>query len=801
MKIVSLHIENFGKLHDTDLSFTPGLNQRIEQNGWGKTTLAHFIKVMLYGLQGDGKRSETESDRKRFAPWQGGAFGGSLVIGVKEKEYKITRIFGNKLAEDSFELKDTSTNLVSTDYSEKIGEELLNINADSFLKTVFINQSDVASWEATDDVNAKISGISDGIDLNKFSFADDKLAAKINQLHPTRKTGEIYKLKTDISEVNGKIRDGAGVEDAIKNIDSRIKALKKEEEQLKIEQEELNETKKKRDALAGVFETKKAYEGLLQACNDKKARLDAHKEFFTKAFPDDNLISEISEERNKMSGYKGTMENTALNMAEEDVYRDLTSLFFGKDISDAEFDAMEEVATSFDRMQREINKKTLSIEESEKLESLNAIFGEDSYPAELARERLDEFEERNNCNSELNAIRKEIAYKEEIINSAKKKPNIVLLSVGTVMAFIGIILVVVSVFTPVTALLMAGIFIMAGGVLQIALGLVLRKDSVRDDVYEALDDLRESEAIKKRESEAYDVELKDYLATHGNLHGDVYDKNGFYELYQKATEFAGLKNRGDAFSESINRGEFKALTEKMSEFLKKLGINSHPEEYFTDFSNIKGKYVQYRNFADRLKKYESARNQYAESEAKLKEVYSRLGTPVYLDVLEECGNIIERYGLYKTAKSLYEDDHNKLKDFEEEHDIAALQEENLEAPMDLDEITGLQDDLDARKDMNRENLQQERGSLQRFEEKAEELDSVKLELNDLEEELKEKTVLYERVLKTRELLTKAKENLTKLYMKPLLDGFSECFSVITEEDPGDYHIDANIEITKDEQGK
>ncbi len=801
MRIVSLHIENFGKLHDVNFDFNPGLNQRIEENGWGKTTLAHFIKVMLYGLQGDGKRNEVESDRKHFAPWQGGAFGGSLVISVNDKEYKITRIFGTKLAEDSFELKDTSTNLVSTDYSEKIGEELLNINADSFLKTVFINQSDVASWEATDDVNAKISGISDGIDLNKFTGADEKLAAKLNQLHPTRKTGEIFKIKTEISEVRGKIRDRAGVEDAIKNIDSRIKTLKQEEENLKKEQTELNEKKKKRDALAGVYEAKKTYEGLVRACKEKEAKVESHKAFFTKAYPDDNLISEISEERNRMSEFRGNMNNTALNMAEEDVYRELTMLFSEKDISDAEFDEMEEAASAFDRMQREINQKTLSAEEKDKLDSLNVLFGNDAEPADLARERLDEFEERNKCISDLNGLRKEIALKEDVISNSKKKPNAVLLSAGSIMALIGIIPVIIFVLTPIKALLIAGICMAAGGILQIALGTILRKDSIDSEFYDSLENLRKEESIKKREAEAYDVELKDYLATHGNIHGDEYDKNAFYELYQKAMEYAGLKNRGDAFAESMNRENFKLQAERLGMFLGKFNISVSPEEYFGSFSKIRERYIQYRSFSDRLNKYETARKQYENSESSLRAVFEKLGTPVCLDLSEECNNTVEQYGLFKTDKSIYEEAVKSLKAFEEANDIELLKREDTEIPADLDEITELQEDLDARKDENRDNLQIERGNMARFEEQAEELDIYRSDLQELEEELKQKTVLYERVAKTKDLLTKAKENLTKLYMKPLLDGFSECFTVITEEDPGDYHIDANIEITKDEQGK
>ena len=34
MKLVSLHIDNFGKFNNLDMSFNNGLNQLIEENGW-----------------------------------------------------------------------------------------------------------------------------------------------------------------------------------------------------------------------------------------------------------------------------------------------------------------------------------------------------------------------------------------------------------------------------------------------------------------------------------------------------------------------------------------------------------------------------------------------------------------------------------------------------------------------------------------------------------------------------------------------------------------------------------------------
>ncbi len=56
MRLISMHVDNFGGLHNYDYNFEDGLNVVLHDNGWGKTTMAAFLKAMLYGF--DSKRSK-----------------------------------------------------------------------------------------------------------------------------------------------------------------------------------------------------------------------------------------------------------------------------------------------------------------------------------------------------------------------------------------------------------------------------------------------------------------------------------------------------------------------------------------------------------------------------------------------------------------------------------------------------------------------------------------------------------------------------------------------------------------------
>ena len=68
MKLLSLHVDNFGKLHDFDRSFDGNLSCIEAENGYGKSTIAEFIRAMLYGLPAGakGKQRAEDNQRSRF---------------------------------------------------------------------------------------------------------------------------------------------------------------------------------------------------------------------------------------------------------------------------------------------------------------------------------------------------------------------------------------------------------------------------------------------------------------------------------------------------------------------------------------------------------------------------------------------------------------------------------------------------------------------------------------------------------------------------------------------------------------
>ena len=156
MRLLTCHIENFGKLSDFSYDFADGYNAFVLPNGAGKSTFAAFIRVMFYGFAGETKRTELEKERKRYQPWQGGTYGGQLTFTADGKYYLLSRVFGKTAKGDSFRLQDANTLLDSTDFTEQIGQELFGINVESFMRTIYIGQAECAAFAATDSVSAKL---------------------------------------------------------------------------------------------------------------------------------------------------------------------------------------------------------------------------------------------------------------------------------------------------------------------------------------------------------------------------------------------------------------------------------------------------------------------------------------------------------------------------------------------------------------------------------------------------------------------------------------------------------------------
>ncbi len=226
MRLIRLHVENFGKLQNFDYSFDKGLNVLLEENGWGKSTLAAFIKAMLYGMPASSKQSLDENERKKYMPWQGGAYGGSLEFSTASGKYRIERFFGAKESGDSFALYDLATNCESRRYSQRLGEELFGIDADGFARTVYLSQHAVIAKGDNNSITAKLGDLLDDVDdIGSFDDAMAALEKRRKYYKMTGERGRIADIEREIAALRAQIEQLSRTEDIMRQKESELSLL------------------------------------------------------------------------------------------------------------------------------------------------------------------------------------------------------------------------------------------------------------------------------------------------------------------------------------------------------------------------------------------------------------------------------------------------------------------------------------------------------------------------------------------------------------------------------------------------
>lgn len=279
MKLLECYIENFGKLSSFKYTFSEGLNVIDKENGFGKTTLSVFIKSMLYGLDSTKKAKLEENDRKHYAPWQGGVWGGWLTFSVGSLSYRIERTFAPKASDDTFTLYELDSGKVSYAYPDNVGECLFGIDDDGFERTVFFSERRLSVRNDNETVSAKLSN------LVGYEFDLGELDNALNALEERRKYyfkrgggGKIGEIKAKIVDTDAEISRISRTKEKISASEEKIKEYERE---IRDGEEKLKEY----DLKARTVSNEKAYLEKKERLVVAKERLAAETEFFKSEVP------------------------------------------------------------------------------------------------------------------------------------------------------------------------------------------------------------------------------------------------------------------------------------------------------------------------------------------------------------------------------------------------------------------------------------------------------------------------------------------------------------------------------------
>lgn len=341
MRLIECHIENFGRLQGFDYKFVERCNFIAENNGWGKSTLAAFIRIMLFGFEGEKKRSGSENERKRWTPWQGGLYGGYLVFENKGCSYRVTRTFGQKAADDTFELRDASTGLISNDFSDQIGVELFGVNSESFMRTVFIGQNEVAT-ATTDGINARIGNVADDtMDLDSYEKTAEMLTGLLNQNSPSRATGSIRRLKDEVLNLQSEINSMSGLDSKIEETEKKITEGDKALVALAEYMDSNVSGQRKVAECKDIQSVIDVYNKISDDCNERIAEVNAKRALLPETLPTESELKEYMEIASEAAELNGQVKGCHISKEDEEYLARLREKYAAGDVDEDKLIAIQ----------------------------------------------------------------------------------------------------------------------------------------------------------------------------------------------------------------------------------------------------------------------------------------------------------------------------------------------------------------------------------------------------------------------------------------------------------------------------
>ncbi len=143
MIIEKIVIKSFGRLIDKTLEFSDKVNVIEGENESGKSTIAAFIKYMLYGFGGES--GDGLGEREKRINWDTGMASGMMYVRVKDKRYLISRTTVPTENSDRVSYREESS-IVDVETGApafgklSAGEVFFGVDAELFDNTAFIGQ-------------------------------------------------------------------------------------------------------------------------------------------------------------------------------------------------------------------------------------------------------------------------------------------------------------------------------------------------------------------------------------------------------------------------------------------------------------------------------------------------------------------------------------------------------------------------------------------------------------------------------------------------------------------------------------
>lgn len=776
MKLIKCHIENFGKLSNTDYDFNAGLTGFCEDNGFGKTTLAAFIKAMFFGLPSVRANTKEFNDRKHFYPFSGGKFGGNITVETSGDTYRIERFFGKK-SDTEDELKVYRNNKIFHGFGADIGKAVFGVDKESFERTVFIT-SDAFDFNATNGMCAKLNCFVENSDsettfegvIGKFEKARKNLkASKGNNDLISRTNQAIFDVKSEI----------VNLESIAKNLNDSYIQKNGLEQKILLDEALLEEIKNTNL----ILERWEKYDIMSAHGAELENSLNELNAEYPNGLPDENEIKSLKNYARQITALGGAQDATVFDGEKLARLQELSAVFKGG-VPDEQ--ALKSLRSDLDEVNSigvQINSLT-EADNNQRLKGLKQKFA-NQVPSEKQLKSIESKVERYRNLDNRRRAQANIA----VPANTTKKNNALYVALLVIFAAIAVAGALLSVFVN----LIIGIAVLIAGVVAVAFDFVLWKTKgatgsqgavVIDQA--AIDLLAELQQIEN--------DVREALVVYG-----YYSQNGIvfdFEMLKKDLD-EYLRNENDL---SQKEEKLKDLKSRKSELTIKIyGIFTENGVACDDLQNA---YVALCNLIAEYKSLQSDSAKAAkgseETQQQIDGLYEAIGTilnkynvklseniSVQIEEIEkvsaETSRLKSELEKSKTETAEYKAKYNLTnRPTTEITDVATLSEQikegrNLLAVLD--------------------------GQISSDEAMIENLDDKYGELEVLEEKLKDYKRLHYVLSETEKMIKQADQNLKDKYVAPVKNIFLKYADVIEETLGERITIDQDFNVLFEHSGE
>lgn len=781
MRLLRCHIENFGVLSGFDYEFESGLTVICRENGFGKSTLAAFLKAMFYGLPRTGARTAANNERKRYEPWQGGKYGGFLEFSNQGTSYRVTRYFGKTAAKDTFELYDLTNRTKNSAFSERLGEELFGLDAESFARSTFVPQLAARELEATSSIRAKLTNLVDDTnDMNNFDTAMAALRAYRSERKAYRgSNGEIDRLAEELRALEDERFRAEGkrpeLESVLREIDAQNAQQAEKTAELALVRADIQKAAGQRER---QLKKERLYE-LRAQVKQQDETMQALREKYPDGLPAAEEIRRQRENVISLRQLEKRQGTLVLSMEDRQVIEEGAPLFSDRvrvadDLNRLEAGQRELAALSIG------NRAVMPEEETEQLEKYTRIF----------RFRLPDdaeiSEKQQDCRriAELRAVRDA----KQAQKNEKKRPG----SAKIAILALGALLLLAGIGCLVAEKLSLGIAAVVLGALSLAAALLWKKPLQAEDG--ADEEMRQIGQLQDGVTAFLLQFYPDASRPDEQLVQLRLDKDAYLRLREKEERLA--KER------QAQQVQIDALTAEIRAILSRYGLADSAQALSQAVRALRERASQYAHVQERAQQLDAER-QDAERQAQahtdeLAAFFAkyRLSGQTDEQLIEQAEQDAHAFDVAGTASK---EAKTRLADFLRENaelSEAASQEESLDMAALQEKETQTQRELAAQEELLRQ-LRQRRDALRREVERISEISDKLEELNETRKALQKQCELADL---TMDYLTRAKDTLANSYVGRVEQGFVRYADALLGEKIGHVMLDRELHLFIDEQG-